>query len=79
MGHVIGLIKKNWEFRKLGSSERGQVKSQTKLIQWHSASHVIIFIHRSLLLLQNKQTICLPGQAASQCRQFPQIHKHFTS
>ena len=45
MGHVIGLI---WE-KLLGSPGRDQVKSLTKLMQWHSASHIIIFIYKSLL------------------------------
>ena len=45
VGHVIGLI---WE-KLLGSPGRDQVKSLTKLMQWHSASHVIIFIYKSLL------------------------------
>ena len=53
-----------WE-KLLDSSGHDQVKSLTKLMQWYSASHVIIFIHMSLLatiMQQAKQIVHLVKQ-----------------
>ena len=76
VGRVIGLI---WE-KLLGSPGRDQVKSLTKLMQWHSASHVIIFIYKSLLattMQRAKLIVHLVKQL--HCAQFPQIHKRFNA
>ena len=72
MGHVIGLI---WG-KLLGSPGRDQVKSLTKLMQWYSASHVIIFIYKSLLAtIMQRAKLIVHLVKQLHCAQFPQIHK----